>query len=238
MSEQFVRTELLIGKERLERLARARVAVFGAGGVGGFAIEALARGGVGALDIFDHDTICLSNLNRQIIATHKTIGQYKVDVAKERILEINPDAVVNAYRLFYSKDTAHEVDLSLYDYVVDAIDTVSAKIELVVQAKAAGVPVISSMGAGNKMDPTKFLVDDIYNTSVCPLAKVMRKELRQRGVDSLKVVYSKEPPVKLRKDVVMTEKTAKRHVPGSNSFVPPAAGLIIAGEVIRDLIGF
>lgn len=238
MSEQFVRTELLIGKERLERLARARVAVFGAGGVGGFAIEALARGGVGALDIFDHDTICLSNLNRQIIATHKTIGQYKVDVAKERILEINPDAVVNAYRLFYSKDTAHEVDLSLYDYVVDAIDTVSAKIELVVQAKAAGVPVISSMGAGNKMDPTKFMVDDIYNTSVCPLAKVMRKELRQRGVDSLKVVYSKEPPVKLRKDVVMTEKTAKRHVPGSNSFVPPAAGLIIAGEVIRDLIGF
>ena len=238
MSEQFVRTELLIGKERLERLARARVAVFGAGGVGGFAIEALARGGVGALDIFDHDTICLSNLNRQIIATHKTIGQYKVDVAKERILEINPDAVVNAYRLFYSKDTAHEVDLSLYDYVVDAIDTVSAKIELVVQAKAAGVPVIRSMGAENKMEPTTYLVDDIYNTSVCPLAKVMRKELRQRGVDSLKVVYSKEPPVKLRKDVVMTEKTAKRHVPGSNSFVPPAAGLIIAGEVIRDLIGF
>ena len=238
MSEQFVRTELLIGKGGLERLAKARVAVFGAGGVGGFAIEALARGGVGALDIFDHDTICLSNLNRQIIATHKTIGQYKVDVAKERILEINPDAVVNAYRLFYSEDMAHEVDLSVYDYVIDAIDTVSAKIELVVQAKAAGVPVISSMGAGNKMDPTKFLVDDIYKTSVCPLAKVMRKELRQRGVDSLKVVYSKEPPVKLRKDVVMTEKTAKRHVPGSNSFVPPAAGLIIAGEVIRDLIGF
>ncbi|MDI9493519.1 MAG: tRNA threonylcarbamoyladenosine dehydratase [Bacillota bacterium] len=238
MSEQFVRTELLIGKGGLERLAKARVAVFGAGGVGGFAIEALARGGVGALDIFDHDTICLSNLNRQIIATHKTIGQYKVDVSKERILEINPDAVVNAYRLFYSEDMAHEVDLSVYDYVIDAIDTVSAKIELVVQAKAAGVPVISSMGAGNKMDPTKFLVDDIYKTSVCPLAKVMRKELRQRGVDSLKVVYSKEPPVKLREDVVMTEKTAKRHVTGSNSFVPPAAGLIIAGEVIRDLIGF
>ncbi|MGI6733463.1 MAG: tRNA threonylcarbamoyladenosine dehydratase [Anaerovoracaceae bacterium] len=237
MSEQFVRTELLIGKEGLERLANARVAVFGVGGVGGFAIEALARSGVGALDIFDHDIVCLSNLNRQIIATHKTIGQYKVDVAKDRILDINPDAVVNAHRLFYSEDTAHEVDLSVYDYVVDAIDTVSAKIELVLKAKAAGVPIISSMGAGNKMDPSKFVVDDIYNTSVCPLAKVMRRELRERGVDSLKVVYSKEPPVKLREDVVLTEKTAKRHVPGSNSFVPPAAGLVLAGEVIRDLIG-
>jgi tRNA A37 threonylcarbamoyladenosine dehydratase len=237
MSEQFVRTELLIGKEGVDRLAKARVAVFGVGGVGGYTIEALARSGVGTLDIFDHDTICLSNLNRQIIATHKTIGQYKVDVARERILDINTNAVVNAHRLFYSPDAADEVDLSVYDYVVDAIDTVAAKIELVVQSKATGVPIISSMGAGNKMDPSKFLVDDIYNTSVCPLAKVMRKELRQRGVDSLKVVYSKEAPIKLREDVVMKEETSKRHVPGSNSFVPPAAGLVIAGEVIRDLIG-
>ncbi len=237
MSNQFVRTELLIGKEGLARLAKARVAVFGVGGVGGFVIEALARSGVGALDIFDHDIIALSNLNRQIIATHKTIGQYKVDVAKERIMDINPDAVVNAYRLFYSPEAAHEVDLTVYDYIVDAIDTVTAKIELVLQAKAAGVPIICSMGAGNKMDPSRFVVDDIYNTSVCPLAKVLRKELRERGVDSLKVVYSKEAPLKPREDVVMEEATSKRHVPGSNSFVPPAAGLVIAGAVIRDLIG-
>ena len=236
MATQFARTELLIGKEGVERLAKARVAVFGVGGVGGFAIEALARGGVGAMDLFDHDIICLSNLNRQIIATHKTLGQYKVDVAKERVLDINPDAVVNTYRLFYSPAVAREVDLSLYDYVVDAIDTVTAKIELVLQAKAADVPIICSMGAGNKMDPSAFLVSDIYNTSVCPLAKVVRKELRERGVDSLKVVYSKEAPRKLREDVVMEEETAKHHVPGSNSFVPPAAGLVLAGEVIRDLI--
>ena len=237
MATQFARTELLIGKEGVERLAKARVAVFGVGGVGGFAIEALARGGVGALDLFDHDIICLSNLNRQIIATHKTLGQYKVDVAKDRILDINPNAVVNAYRLFYSRDVAYEVDLSVYDYIVDAIDTVTAKIELVLQAKAADVPIICTMGAGNKMDPSAFLVSDIYNTSVCPLAKVVRKELRDRGVDSLKVVYSKEAPRKTREDVVMEEETPKRHVPGSNSFVPPAAGLVLAGEVIRDLIG-
>ncbi len=236
MATQFARTELLIGKEGVERLAKARVAVFGVGGVGGFAIEALARGGVGALDFFDHDIICLSNLNRQIIATHKTIGQYKVDVAKERVLDINPDAVVNAHRLFYSPASAHEVDFSVYDYIIDAIDTVTGKIELVLQAKAAGIPIICSMGAGNKMDPSAFLVSDIYSTSVCPLAKVMRKELRERGVDSLKVVYSKEAPRKLRGDVIMEEKTSKRHVPGSNSFVPPAAGLVLAGEVIRDLI--
>ncbi len=231
MATQFSRTELLIGKEGVQRLAKARVAIFGIGGVGGYVTEALARSGVGNLDLFDSDVICLSNLNRQIIATHKTIGQYKVDVAKERVLDINPGASVNAYRLFYEPATADTVDLAVYDYVVDAIDTVTAKIELVLRAKAANVPIISSMGAGNKMDPTAFLIDDIYNTSVCPLAKVMRKELRARGVDRLIVVYSRETPTKPSGSV-----EEGRPVPGSNAFVPPAAGLAIAGQVVRDLL--
>ncbi len=249
MLTQFSRTELLFGKSSMDRLAKARIAVFGIGGVGGYVIEALARSGVGALDIFDDDKICLTNLNRQIIATHKTIGQYKVDAAKERLLDINPGIIVNAQRLFYSPETADEVDLSVYDYVVDAIDTVTAKIEMVVRAKEANVPIISSMGAGNKMDASAFMVDDIYNTSICPLAKVMRKELRNRNIDSLKVVYSKEVAIRPREDMSISCKThcvcpagtvrkctVRRQVPGSNAFVPPAAGLIIAGEVIRDLI--
>jgi tRNA A37 threonylcarbamoyladenosine dehydratase len=233
MPSQFERTELLIGAEGIARLAKARIAVFGIGGVGSYVVEALVRSGIGALDLFDNDIICLSNLNRQIIATHKTIGRYKVDAAKERIADINPDAVVKAHRLFYSKDTADEVDLSVYDYIVDAIDTVTAKIELILRAKAVKVPIISSMGAGNKMDPTAFLADDIYNTSVCPLAKAIRKQLREKGVDSLKVVYSKESPIKV---MLAGNTDPGRPVPGSNGFVPPAAGLVIAGEVVRDLI--
>lgn len=234
MSTQFERTELLIGKEGLERLAGARVAVFGIGGVGGYTVEALARSGVGSIDLYDHDIICLSNLNRQIIATHKTIGRYKVDVAGERIKEINPQATVGAYRLFYSADNADVVDLSVYNYIVDAIDTVSSKIQLIVRAKSSNVPIISSMGAGNKMDPSAFVVDDIYNTSVCPLAKAMRKQLREQGVKSLKVVYSREAPIKVATE---EKRESGRPVPGSNAFVPPAAGLVIAGEVVRYLIG-
>ncbi len=233
MSSQFERTELLIGKEGVAKLAKARIAVFGIGGVGGYAVEALARSGVGSIALFDSDAICLSNLNRQIIATHKTIGRYKVDVSKERILDINPQAVVEACRIFYSHENSNDIDLSVYDYVIDAIDTVSSKVELILKAKEAKVPIISSMGAGNKMDPSAFLVDDIYKTSVCPLAKVMRKELKDRGVENLKVIYSKEPPIKHG-----GEDTAgsARPVPGSNAFVPPAAGLVIASEVIKDII--
>lgn len=233
MSSQFERTELLIGKEGIAKLTEARIVVFGIGGVGGYAVEALARSGVGFIDLFDSDVICLSNLNRQIIATHKTIGRYKVDVCKERILDINPQAVVNACRVFYSQENSNDIDLSVYDYVIDAIDTVSSKIELIIKAKEAKVPVISSMGAGNKMNPSAFLVDDIYKTSVCPLAKVMRKELKDRGVENLKVVYSKEPPIKPGR---VNDTESGRPVPGSNAFVPPAAGLVIASEVIKDLI--
>ena len=192
---QFSRTELLLGEDNMQRLFNARVAVFGIGGVGGYTVEALARVGVGTLDLIDDDRICLTNLNRQIFATRKTIGKYKVDVAKERILEINPKAVVNTYKTFYMPDTADQFDFSQYDYVVDAIDTVTGKLMLVEQAKAAGVPIISSMGAGNKMDASAFEVADIYETSVCPLAKVMRRELKKRGIDHLKVVYSKEKPM-------------------------------------------
>lgn len=235
MISQFERTELLIGKAGLDRLEKARVAVFGIGGVGGYALEALIRSGVGAVDLYDDDTVSLSNINRQIIASHKTIGRYKVDVAKERALEINPLALVEAHRVFYSGENAHNYDFSIYDYIIDAIDTVSSKIELIIRGKAANVPIISSMGAGNKMDPTKFIVDDIYKTSVCPLAKVMRKELKERGVDSLKVVYSKEQPIK--PPLVRDEGTG-RIIPGSNAFVPPACGLAIAGAVIKDLIGY
>ena len=225
MSERFSRTELLIGKENVERLGRARVAVFGVGGVGGYAVEALVRSGVGTLDLIDADVVSLSNVNRQIIATEKTVGRAKVDVAKERALEINPDIKVNTYKIFYLPETAGQFDFTLYDYVVDAIDTVTGKLGLIMQAKEAGVPVISCMGAGNKLDAAAFRVEDIYRTSVCPLAKVMRRELKKRGVKDLKVVYSKEEPVK-----------KGNQIPGSIAFVPPAAGLILAGEVVKDLL--
>ena len=193
MLNQFSRTQLLFGKEAMERLYNARVAVFGVGGVGGYTVEALARSGIGTLDLIDDDKVCLTNLNRQILATHKTVGKYKVDVAEERIHDINPDAVVNTYKTFYMPDTADQFDFSQYDYVVDAIDTVKGKLELVMQAQATGTPIISCMGAGNKLDASALEVADIYDTSVCPLARVMRAELRKRGVKHLKVVYSKEP---------------------------------------------
>ena len=250
MLNQFSRTELLLGQEGMEKLYRARVAVFGIGGVGGYTVEALARSGVGTLDLIDDDKVCLTNLNRQIFATRKTVGQYKVDVAQQRILEINPKAVVHTYKTFYAPQTAELFDFSQYDYVVDAIDTVTGKLELVEQAEKAGVPIISSMGAGNKMDPTAFEVADIYETSVCPLARVMRKELKKRGIEKLKVVYSREPPMTPIDDMAISCRTncicppgtarkctQRRQVPGSNAFVPPVVGLIIAGEVVKDLTG-
>ena len=220
---RFSRTEALLGEQAMEKLKKARVAVFGIGGVGGHVVEALVRSGVGAVDIVDSDKVCLSNLNRQIIATESSIGKYKVDVMKERILDINPEAVVNVHKCFYLPEMKDEFDFSQYSYVVDAVDTVTAKIQLVMEAAEAGVPIISSMGAGNKLDPTAFQVADIYKTSVCPLAKVMRRELKKRGIKKLKVVYSREQPV------------VKNAVPASVAFVPSVAGLIIAGEVIKDL---
>ena len=250
MLNQFSRTQLLLGQEGMEKLFQARVAVFGIGGVGGYTVEALARSGVGTLDLIDDDKICLTNLNRQIFATHKTVGQYKVDIAQQRILEINPKAVVHTYKTFYAPQTAELFDFTQYDYVVDAIDTVTGKLELVEQAEKAGVPIISSMGAGNKMDPTAFEVADIYETSVCPLARVMRKELKKRGIKKLKVVYSKEPPMTPIDDMAISCRTncicppgtarkctQRRQVPGSNAFVPSVVGLIIAGEVVKDLTG-
>lgn len=224
MEGQFSRTEGLLGEEAAAHLHKCRVAVFGVGGVGGFVVEALARSGVGTIDIIDKDTVCESNLNRQIIALHSTIGRDKVDVLKERILDIYPQAVVNAYKCFFLPDTRAQFDFTQYDYVVDAVDTVTAKIELVMACKEAGTPIISSMGAGNKLDPTAFEVADIYKTSVCPLARVMRRELKKRSVERLKVVYSKEEPV------------VRRETPASIAFVPSVAGLIIAGEVIKDLV--
>jgi len=235
MKEIFSRTAMLFGDEAMERLAVARVAVFGVGGVGGFTVEALARSGIGALDLIDSDKVAVSNINRQIIALQSTIGCYKVDAAMQRIHDINPDCKVTAYRQFYLPENAAEFDFTHYDYVVDAIDTVSGKIGIVMQAKEAGVPVISSMGAGNKLDPTAFEVADIYSTSVCPLARVMRHELRKRGVERLKVVYSREEPK--RPSGGVQEDAHKRFVPGSNAFVPSVAGLIVAGEVIKDIIG-
>lgn len=250
MLNQFSRTQLLFGAEAMEKLYHARVAVFGIGGVGGYTAEALARSGIGTLDLIDDDKVCLTNINRQIFATRKTVGQYKVDVAEQRILDINPDAVVHTYKTFYSPDTAEQFDFTLYDYVVDAIDTVTGKLELVEQAENAGIPIISSMGAGNKLDPTAFEVADIYETSVCPLARVMRRELKKRGIKKLKVVYSKEPAMTPIDDMAVscrancicppgTERTCtqRRQVPGSNAFVPPVAGLIIAGEVVKDIAG-
>ena len=239
----------------MARLAESRVAIFGIGGVGGYVVEALARSGVGALDLVDNDRVSLTNLNRQIIATYKTMGMYKVDAAAARIADINPACKVRAYRTFYLPETAGEFDLSVYDYVVDAIDTVSGKLELIVQAKKAGTRIISSMGAGNKMDPSGFMVADLYETSVCPLAKVMRRECRKRGIESLKVVYSREEPLKPGRtdsqepDLGSSadqapeaekngggESSPRRSIPGSMSFVPSAAGLVIAGEIVRELI--
>lgn len=251
MLNQFSRTELLFGKEAMEKLAASRVAVFGIGGVGGFTVEALVRSGVGTVDLIDDDKVCLTNINRQIFATRKTVGKYKVDVAEERLHEINPDAVVNTYKTFYSPETAGQFDFTQYDYIVDAIDTVTGKLELVMNANAAHTPIISSMGAGNKVDPTAFEVTDIYKTSVCPLARVMRYELKRRGIKKLKVVYSKEPPLTPIDDMAISCRehcicppgtarkcTQRRQVPGSNAFVPSVVGLIIAGEVIKDLTGF
>ncbi len=248
MLDRFSRTQLVFGKEAMDRLKGSRVAVFGVGGVGGYTVEALARSGVGAIDIIDNDKVCLTNINRQIIATGKTVGKYKVDVAKERIEEINPDCKVTAFRTFYMPETADQFDFTKYDYVVDAIDTVTGKIALIENAKKAGTPIISSMGAGNKVDPTAFEVADIYKTSVCPLARVMRYELKRRGIKKLKVVYSKEKPIPPIADedpngengcLSMADKVAgKRQVPGSTAFVPSVAGLIIAGEVIKDIIGY
>ncbi len=235
MIDQFSRTRLLVGEEGIDKLSKARVAVFGVGGVGGYVVEALARSGVGAFDLIDNDTVCVTNINRQIIATHDTVGRYKVDVMKERIHSINPDAIVNVYKCFYLPETAEQFDFTQYSYVVDAVDTVTAKLDIVLRAQECGVPVMSSMGAGNKMDPTRFQVADIYKTSVCPLAKVMRRELKKRGVKKLKVVYSTEESIT---PSVSEEDTNKRSVPGSIAFVPSVAGLIIAGEVIKDLTEF
>lgn len=238
MNEQFSRTALLLGSEGINRLQTAKVALFGVGGVGSFTAEALIRAGVGKLDLFDNDTVAPSNLNRQLIALHSTIGQYKVDAARSRLLDINPDARIGAFRMFYLPENADSVELSGYDYIIDCIDTVSAKIELAVRAERLGIPLIASMGTGNKLDPTAFEVADISKTSVCPLARVMRQELRKRGIHHLKVVYSREIPLSPRTDESCeAPQASRRSTPGSVSFCPSVAGLIIAGEVIRDLTG-
>lgn len=236
MLNQFSRTELIFGHEAMEKLSKSRVAVFGIGGVGGYTVEALARSGVGALDLIDNDKVCLTNINRQIIATHSTVGKYKVDVAADRVHDINPDCVVKTYKTFYEPNNAFMFDFSEYDYIVDAIDTITGKICMIENAKLTNTPIISSMGAGNKVDPAAFEVADIYKTSVCPLARVMRYELKRRGIKKLKVVYSKEPPiVPHENEEVSGESPNRRQIPGSNAFVPSVAGLIIAGEVIKDL---
>lgn len=249
MLNQFSRTELLFGKEAMDKLQNSKVAVFGIGGVGGYVCEALVRSGVYHFDLIDDDQVCLTNLNRQIIATRKTIGQYKVDVMRERILEINPDADVSVHKCFFLPENADEFPFEEYDYVVDAVDTVTAKIELVMKAQEKGVPIISSMGAGNKLDPSAFKVADIYKTRVDPLARVMRREMKKRGVKKLKVVYSEEDPKRPIEDMAVSCRnncicpsgaqhkcTERRDIPGSTAFVPSVAGLIIAGEVIKDLI--
>ena len=234
MDECLQRTGLLLGEAGLSRLKEAKVAVFGVGGVGGFAVEALASSGVGHLALFDKDTVSVSNLNRQIIALRSTVGRSKVEVMKERVRDINPEIEVEAHECFYLPENADDYDLAEYDYILDAVDTVTAKLELVVRAKTANVPIISSMGAGNKLDPTGFQVADIYKTSVCPLAKVMRKELKARGIKKLKVVYSEELPKKPTETIA---EEGRRALPGSIAFVPSVAGLIMAGEVIKDLAG-
>ncbi len=239
MTDEFSRTRLLLGPEAMEKLARSHVAVFGLGGVGSYAVEALARSGIGALDLIDHDRVSLSNLNRQLLATHSSLDRFKVDVAAERIADIHPQCRVRTFRTFFLPDTAAQFDFQTYDYVIDAIDTVSGKIQLVLAASAAQVPIISSMGTGNKLDPTAFQVADLSETSICPLARVMRKELKKRGIFHLKVVYSREEP-RLQceeQESAETPDPGRRSIPGSVSFVPSVAGLILAGEVIRDLAG-
>jgi len=235
MCNKFSRTELLIGKDGIQKLQKSNIIVFGVGGVGGYAIEALVRSGLGKITLVDNDTVSETNINRQIIATSKNTGQFKVDVMKERILDINPDACVETYKTFFLPENSSDFDFSKYDYIVDAIDTVKAKIELVVKANEYKVPIISAMGAGNKLDPSKFEVADIYKTSVCPLAKVMRTELKKRRIKHLKVVYSKEIPVKPQ-NIGNIEMNRKRQIPGSFAPAPAVMGLIISGEVIRDLI--
>lgn len=248
MQNQFSRSELLIGKEGIEKLHKSRVAIFGIGGVGGYTVDALVRSGVEQIDLIDDDKVCLTNLNRQLIATRKTVGKDKVDIMRERILEINPKVTVNVYKTFFLPENADTFPFEEYDYVVDAVDTVTAKIQLVMEAKEAGVPIISSMGAGNKLDASKFQVADIYKTKVCPLAKVMRRELKKRGVKKLKVVYSEEQPTRPIEDMAISCRTncicppgaehkctERRDIPGSVAFVPSVAGLIIAGEVVKDL---
>lgn len=240
MTSIFSRTERLIGKTAMQRLAASRVAVFGIGGVGGHTAEALVRSGIGAIDLIDNDKVCLSNLNRQIFATQDVIGQYKTDAAKKRLMQINPDCQITLHRTFFMPETADAFDFSQYDYVVDAIDTVTGKIELVMRSYRAHTPIISSMGAGNKLNPTAFEVTDIYQTSVCPLARVMRHELKKRGIPKLTVVYSKEPPLTPIAEISKeTESSApgRRQIPGSTAFVPSVAGLIIAGVIVRELGG-
>ncbi|MGN0704666.1 MAG: ThiF family adenylyltransferase [Lentihominibacter sp.] len=249
MLNQFSRSQLLLGEDSLKKLSESKVAVFGIGGVGGYTVEALARTGVGSFVLIDDDKVCLTNINRQIIATHRTLGMYKVEVMRDRILDINPDAQVEVRKCFYLPENAHEFDFSEYSYVVDAVDTVTAKLEIITQAKKSNVPVISCMGAGNKLDPTKFQVADIYKTSMCPLAKVIRHECRKRGIKKLKVVYSTEQPARPAEDMSISCRkncicppgaehkcTERRDIPGSVAFVPSVAGLIAAGEVIRDLL--
>ena len=236
MKEQFSRTQILLGEEAVEKLKNARVAVFGVGGVGGYTVEALARCGVGNLDLIDSDTVSVSNINRQILATHSTVGMLKVDAAKARILDINPECHVRTYPIFYLPDTAEQFDFTAYDYIVDAIDTVTGKLQLVERAVAAGTPIICSMGTGNKLDPAAFMVSDISKTSMCPLARIMLKELKKRGINHLKVVYSQEEALTPDVDEEELKRTGKRQIPGSVAFVPGAAGLILAGEVVKDLI--
>ena len=248
MLNQFSRTQLLYGKDKMDYLASCRIAVFGIGGVGGYVVEALARSGIGSMDLIDDDRVCLTNINRQILATRKTVGKYKVDVAEERVHEINPDCKVRAYKTFFLPETQDQFDFRAYDYIVDAIDTVTGKLAIIENAKRAGVPVISSMGAGNKVNAAAFEVADIYETSICPLAKVMRRECRKRGIESLKVVYSKEKPIRPLEDMSISCRqhcicppgtarkcTERRDIPGSTAFVPSVAGLIIAGEIINEL---
>lgn len=248
MLNQFSRTELLLGKAAMEKLSKSRVAVFGIGGVGGYVCEALVRSGVGAFDLIDDDKVCLTNLNRQIIATRKTVGQFKTDVMKERMLEINPSVEVRIHKCFFLPENADEFPFEEYDYIVDAVDTVTAKLELIMKAKRLDIPIISAMGAGNKLDAGRFRVADIYETRVCPLARVMRRELKKRGIDRLKVVYSDEQPIRPIDDMAISCRnhcicppgaehkcTERRDIPGSTAFVPAVAGLMIAGEVIKDL---
>ncbi len=235
MNEQFLRTEMLLGSEAMQRLQAARVAVFGIGGVGGYTVEALARAGIGQIDLIDHDTVSISNINRQILATHATVGMLKVDAAKARILDINPDCIVRTFPVFYLPETAEQFDFTDYDYIVDAIDTVTGKLQLVQRAAETGTPIISCMGTGNKLDASAFEVADISKTSMCPLARIMRKELGKRGIKHLKVVYSKEEALTPTGWEEEAASLGKRQIPGSVAFVPGAAGLILAGEVIKDI---